>query len=527
MSLGARKARPASLRFGLICLGLFLLWLTFGPDAGWAREVQLRLLYLNDLHGFVLPQKVPGGEGEEGGAAYLAYQADKLRREKPSLFLAAGDLVHGDNWANLFKGASVIALMNLMAFDAMVVGNHDFNYGQKVLERLIAQARFPILGANVTGVQGLKAFVVKPVGNLKVAVIGVVTEDTPVTTHPRNVMGLTFTSPEETVRQWVAKLRPQADLLIVLSHQGYIRDRELAARVPGIDVIVGGHSHTKLEEPAVVSGVIIVQAFEHGRRLGVLDLTWRDGKIVAHDGRLLTIRPSPGQADQAVAALVARYQKRVEKVLGEPVGHAGVLLEGESDQVRSRETNLGNLVADVMRAQTKAEVALINGGSIRKSIPPGPIRRREVYAALPFDNYLVALRLTGRQLKEALEHGVSGLAEQAGRFPQVSGLSFTYDPKAPAGSRVREVLVGGRPLEEEREYLVATNDFLVAGGDGYRAFQEALGGPTGYEIQGGTLKSPKLVYNNPGRWIREDVIDYLKAHPHLAPRVEGRIRPLN
>uniref|UniRef100_A0A7C5EV89 Bifunctional metallophosphatase/5'-nucleotidase n=1 Tax=Desulfobacca acetoxidans TaxID=60893 RepID=A0A7C5EV89_9BACT len=513
-----------SLDFSRFILVLFLIWSVFSPEVVNAREVRLRLIHLNDFHGFALPQKVPGGEGEEGGAAYMAYQVEQLRRQHPTLLLAAGDMVHGDNWANLFKGASVIALMNLMGFDAMALGNHDFNYGQQVLEQLIAAACFPVLGANVQGVKGLQAFVVKSVGGLRVALIGVVTSDVPVTTHPRNVMGLTFVSPEEAVRALVGKLRPQVDLVIVISHQGYAQDRELAARVPGLDVIVGGHSHTKLEEPAVVAGVIIVQAYEHGRRLGVLDLTWRDGKIVAHEGRLLPIRPASGQSDPKVAALVARYQKKVDQVLGEPVGYTDVVLEGDSELVRTRETNLGNLVADIIRAKTKAEVALINGGSIRKSIPPGPIRRREVYAALPFDNYLVALRLTGRQLKEALEHGVSKVEEHAGAFPQVSGLSFTYDPKGPPGSRVREVLVGGQPLEMTREYVVATNDFLVAGGDGYRMFQEALGGPTGYENVGGVLKSPKLVYVNPGRWLREEVVDFLRAHPRLAPRVEGRIR---
>lgn len=525
MGLKTRSLKTAG--FGFLIVFLCLLWFLMNPGSLRAREVHLRLLYLNDFHGFVLPQKIPGEEGEEGGAAYLAYQAEHWRRPQPTLLLAAGDMFHGDNWANLFKGSSVLALMNLMRFDAMALGNHDFNYGPRVLEKLIAQAAFPVLAANVQGVRGLQPATVKQVGGLKVAIIGVVTGDTPVTTHPKNVEGLTFVSPERAVGEWVAKLRPQADLVVVLSHQGYHQDRDLAAKVSGIDVIVGGHSHTKLEEPAVVNGVIIVQAYEHGRRLGVLDLTWRDGKIVAHEGRLLTIKPTPGQREERVAALVSRYQQQVEKLLGVQVGRTGVLLEGESEQVRSRETNLGDLVADIIRAQTKAEVALINGGSIRKSIPPGPVRRREVYAALPFDNYLVALRLTGRQLKEALEHGVSGLGEHAGRFPQVSGLSFTYDPKAPSGSRVREVVVGGKPLEEEREYVVATTDFLVAGGDGYRVFQEALGGPAGYENLGGTLKSPKLVYANPSRWLRDEVIDYLKTHPNLAPRVEGRIQAVN
>lgn len=512
-------------RWIFILITYALLLIPAGP-AG-AREVQLRLLHLNDFHGFVLPQKPPGVMGEEGGVACLAHQVGKLRRQKPTLLLAAGDMVQGDNWANLFQGASVMALMNSMQFDAMVVGNHEFDYGREVLEKLIAQARFPVLGANVQGVKGLKAFVVKIKGGLKVGIIGVVTGDTPVSTHPRNVAGLTFTPPVEAVRTLVKQLRKQVDLLVVLSHQGYAQDRELAARVKGIDVIVGGHSHTRLEQPAVAEGTIIVQAYEHGRVLGLLDLTWQDGKVTAYEGRLLHIQPLPGCADPKVAALVTRYQDQMDKLLGESVGHTEVDLDGESDQVRTRETNLGNLVADIMRDKARADVALINGGGLRTSIPRGRILRRDVYAVLPFDNYLVALRLTGKQVQEALEHGVTKVEEQAGRFPQVSGLSFTYNPKAPPGSRVQEVLVGGRPLQSDREYIVATNDFLAAGGDGYRTFSEALGGEKGYEQIGGMLQSPKLAYSDPGRWIREEVIDYLKTHPHLTPQVEGRIRTAN
>jgi len=502
-----------------------LLWVA--ASSVWAREAQLRLLHLNDFHGFVLPHQLPKGQGMEGGIASLAYQVEKLRRQMPTLLLSAGDMVQGDNWANLFQGASVITLMNAMRFDAMAVGNHEFDFGQKVLESLIAQANFPVLGANVQGVQGLKAYVVENRGGLKVGLIGVVTKDTPVTTHPRNVADLTFISPEEAVRRAVAKLKPQTDLIIVLSHSGYSQDRQLAAHVKGIDVIVGGHSHTKLEKPAVVEGVIITQAYQHGQVLGILDLTWRDGKIVSHKGGLLSIKPVPGQEDPAVAAVVRRYQEKLEKKLGEPVGQVDADLDGERERVRRQETNLGNLVADIMRAKAKADVALINGGSIRKSIPKGRIRRLDVYAALPFDNYLVAFRLTGTQLQKVLEHGVSQVKEGGGSFPQVSGLSFTYNPKAPPGSRVKEILVGGKPLKPEQEYTVATNDFLAAGGDGYRGFSEALGGEKAYEQVGGTLKSPKLSYSNPGKWIRDDFIDYVKAHPHLAPQVEGRIRAVN
>jgi 2',3'-cyclic-nucleotide 2'-phosphodiesterase (5'-nucleotidase family) len=376
-------------------------------------------------------------------------------------------------------------------------------------------------------VRGLKARTLKTKDGLRVGIIGVVTPETPQYTHPRNVKGLVFTSPEEAVQQNIRALKGRADLILVLSHLGYARDRQLAARVKGIDVIVGGHSHTKLTRPEVVAGVLIVQAYEHGKTLGVLDLTWRDGKIAAYAGQLLEIRPTPGQEDPGIGVLVARYQERLDRVLGEQVGRTEVDLNGEQEQVRTTETNLGNLVTDVLRARAGADVALINGGSIKKSIIRGKILRQDVYAALPFNNYLVAFRLTGRELREALEHGVSGVEEQLGRFPQVSGLAFTYKPSAPPGLRVQEVLVGGRPLQPEREYTVATLDFMAAGGDGYRVFGKVMGGVRGIAAVEAMMSSPQVVYIDPGRWVREDVIDYLKAHPAIAPRVEGRIREVN
>ena len=207
------------------------------------------------------------------------------------------------------------------------------------------------------------------------------------------------------------------------------------------------------------------------------------------------------------------------------MGETAVDLDGE--QTRLQETNLGDLVADVMRAATGAEAALINGGSIRTSIHRGPIKAKEVYAALPFDNYLVAIRLTGKQLREALEHGVSGLEDKAGRFPQVSGLTFTFSRTAPVGDRVRDITVNGKPLDPGQEYVVATNDFLAAGGDGYRAFGEALKAGEGYREQGGALTSKNLAYVNPGAWLRDLVIDYIKSNHKISPLVEGRIKALD
>jgi 5'-nucleotidase / UDP-sugar diphosphatase len=505
----------------LILLMLFIFLLA--PAGG--EQHALRILHVNDFHGFAEPYTPLGSERVQGGIAYLAGEVRRLRAEKPTLLLAAGDMIQGNNWANLFQGKSTIEVMNAMKFDAMVVGNHEFDFGQEVLRKRIAEAGFPVLGANVEGFDELRPYMIKEVGGVRIAIIGVVTEDTPVSTHPRNAEGLKFDPPVDVVGKYIRELKGKADIIIVLSHTGYAADRTLAENVKGIDVIVGGHSHTKLEGPAKVGDALIVQAWEHAKALGVLDLTVEDGRISGYQGRLEEIKPVPGGEDRAVMAVVEKYGNRVNKVLDEPIGTAEVDLDGEN--VRKRETNLGDLIADVMRKTSGADAAIINGGGIRTSINKGEVRVKDVYSALPFDNYIVAVKLTGAQIRQALEHGVSAVEQGEGRFPQVSGLTFTYLPSAPARARVRQVLIGGGLLEPDREYSVATNDFLAAGGDGYTAFGDAVRESKDFALVGGLMKGEKLVYSDAGKWLRDVVIGYIKEHKRIAPGVEGRIKEVH
>jgi 2',3'-cyclic-nucleotide 2'-phosphodiesterase (5'-nucleotidase family) len=510
-------------KFRLALLSL-VLCLILAPW-GYAGQVDLKILYVNDFHGFAEPYKPTGAEAPLGGIAYLAGAVDRARGKQPCLLLAAGDMIQGHPWANLFQGKSSLEVMNAMRFDAMVVGNHEFDFGPKVLKERMAQARFPVLAANVKGVPALKPYVIKNLQGVRVAIIGVVTPETPVATHPRNVAGLTFSTPESAVKKYLPELKGRADIIIVLSHCGFQADRELAARVPEIDVIVGGHSHTKILQPEVVGRTIIVQAWEHAKVLGVLTLRIKDGKIAGFDGALQEISPATGAPNSQVQEIVARYARQVDSLLQRVIGETQVDLDGE--HVRTGETNLGDFIADVMRQTAGAEAALINGGTIRTGIPQGKITVKDIYAVLPFDNYLVAISLTGAQIQSALEHGVARLEEPAGSFPQVSGLTFTYSRSAPAGARVKDVTVGGRPLDPQKEYVVATNDYLVAGGDGYTVFGEALKSAGDYANLGGALTSSKLAYNDPGTWLRDLVITAIQARKTIAPQTDGRIKAVD
>ncbi len=489
-----------------------------------AAAASIRILHVNDFHGFAEPYKSYGSEELSGGVAWLAAEAGMLRREKPSLLLAAGDMISGNTWANLFRGEPAVELMNLMGFDAMTVGNHEFDYGADVLKQRISAALFPVLGANVKGLDLLKPYFIKELAGVRIAVLGVVTEDTPVTTHPKNVQGLKFRPVQETVKKYLPELRRQADIVIVLSHIGFAADRRLAEQVPGIDVIVGGHSHTRIDKPVTVGKTVIVQAWEHGKALGVLDLNVKDGRITGYNGRLVDITPGMGKPDPAVQALVEKYRKKVDAVLDMPAGRTEVDLDGEN--VRNRETNLGDLIAGIMRRTARSDAAILNGGAIRTGIRKGVIRVGDIYSVLPFDSYLVAVRLTGHQIIQALEHGVSAVGSGSGAFPQVSGISFSYDGKAPPGKRVREVSIGGRPINPGKEYTVATNDFLAAGGDGYTVFAEAVKQAEGCAVTAEAMNGGKLVFSDSSRQLRDIVVEYVKERKVIAPEGEGRIREL-
>jgi 5'-nucleotidase/UDP-sugar diphosphatase len=488
----------------LAFLTLLLAVLLPGPAPA---ETTLTILHINDLHGWMLPH--PAGEGgaaEEGGLARMAALV-KQKGAGPSLFVAAGDLMQGTNISNVSRGEAVIKALGLMGLDASAVGNHDFDYGLETLRGRASEAAFPFLAANVggAGAEFLTPWIVRRAGPLRVAIFGLTTVDTPVVTHPDNVRGLTFLSPVETARSLVPELRRRADLVVCLSHLGLEEDRQLAAAVPGIDVIVGGHTHTFLESPLQVGSTVIVQAGERGAVLGLLELEVRDGKVTSSSGRLLPVDGSAGEEREA-AALVERYRRESEGRLGELLGRALVDFDGRREMVRAGETNLGNLVADAVREAVSADAAIVNGGAIRAGVPAGEVTVAHLYNVLPFDTYIVAFQLKGSELRALLEDGLGGIERMGGGFPHVSGMSYTFDALAPAGSRLREVRVGGDALRDGEMYVVALNDFLAAGGDGYRG-----------------LDRRRPAARRPGYFLRDALADYWRARGEILPGVRGRI----
>lgn len=475
----------------------------------WAAEIVI--LHSNDVHSRLESHVPEGAEAEQGGRVRLATVVEEVRAKYGAgkvLLLDAGDSIHGTNIDNLFGGLPSIEVMNAMGYDAFTPGNHEFNYGQEVLAQRVLDAEFTTLAANVTYADGRlfagRSVTIREVNGIRVGIMGLVAQETPIVTHPKNVEGLVFHDPIAVAKQVAALVRSEVDLLIALSHIGFEMDQELAKAVPELDVIVGGHSHTKLDQAVEVNGVLLVQSHEYANNLGFLRLVVEDGKIIEYDSELLPVTADV-RKHAGIQAIIDGWDAQMQQRLGQVVASSPISWNGEREDVRTLETNLGNLVADIIRETVGAEIALTNGGGIRASIHPGDISVADIYSVLPFDNTLIVVELMGMDILDALEHSVRLWPAQNGGFLQVSGISFEVIPGALPGGRVINVKVGENAIAAGKYYTVATNDFLAAGGDGYD-----------------TLKNSILVADT-GIMLRDVVVDYFIEHPTAQEPEPGRI----
>lgn len=456
-----------------LCFLLLALVASQSLQAACRDGEKLRLLHFNDFHGQLEPYAEPGRPDKVAGIARLAAAVATARAEapeRPVLLLFGGDLLQGTVTSSLFLGIPDVALFGKLGVDAAVMGNHELDYGQDVLRRLAARAAFPLLSANVASqpepLPVRPYVIVERPGSPRVAVLGLTTGELATATHPRNVIGLSVEEPVAAARRLWPELRDKADMVVVLSHLGIADDRRLAAALPGLDVVVGGHNHNVYRQPEMEGGVAIVQAGERGRWLGRMDLDCRDGRMVRIDYRLLDMNAGAPE-DAEIAAEVGRIVAEAEKELLLEVGRTPVTLDAGREVLRRGEGVFGDFVADLAREISGAEVALFNGGGFRASIPAGPVTLKHVYQAFPFRNELVTGSLSGADLLAALERSAAfDPAENPGGFLQVSGLRYRI-----AGTRLAGVEVAGRPLDPAARYRVVLPDFLAEGGDGFAMFK--------------------------------------------------------
>ncbi|WP_334073466.1 MULTISPECIES: choice-of-anchor I family protein [Paenibacillus] len=510
-----------------------------GGQATW----ELTVMHTNDTHAHL------------ADVARRATLVKQVRAEGGnSLLLDAGDVFSGDLYFTKWQGLADLEFMNYMGYDAMTFGNHEFDKGTKVLADFVKKAKFPLVSSNVDlrrdanmapllkatitvdpkgpktlDNAGVYPYVVLDVEGQKVAVFGLTTEDTKETSSPGK--DVTFRNAAEAAKETVQAIEQDGiDIIIGLSHLGYGRDQELAEAVEGIDLIVGGHTHTRLDQPEIVvddvhrTPTVIVQANEWGKFLGRVDLVFdSQGTVLTGPGqttgRLITVDAKVPE-DSKAAEILAPLNADLEELKKTVIGTAAVPLDGERKNVRSRETSLGNLIADGMLAKAKqlknADIALTNGGGIRAPIDQGDITMGELRTVMPFGNTLFVMDVTGQQLKDGLENGISGakLNDLPGKFPQIAGMKLKWDPAQAVGSRVYDVQIlkgsGYVPLNLQATYRMATNSFVANGGDGYASFAAAIASGSYYE----DLGYPDY----------EIFIEHVKSlGGTVAPQVEGRI----
>ena len=447
------------------------------------------------------------------------------------LVLDAGDQFQGSLFYTKYKGEAAVEFMNAMKIDAMAVGNHEFDDGPEFLQKFVDSANFPVVSANIVAKKASKLDPISPytifeLDGRKVAVIGALAEDTGETSSPGP--HVSFASVVDRVQNAVKELEAKGiDHIIMLSHIGLPVDKRVVSQLKGIDLVIGGHSHTLLSNtddaaegpyPVVVkdssgTSVPIVQAWAYSRIVGDFTVTFDDsGKVTAWKGEAIAMGPELPETASMVAR-VAELAEPLNEIRQMPVGKAATDIDGSRETCRARECTMGNLVADALLWATKdsgTEIAIQNGGGLRASIGAGTVTMGDVLTVLPFQNAIATFKLKGSDVVDALQHGTSKIEDGHGRFPQVSGLRYTLEPTAPVGSRVSRVEVRSgsswAAINPDKIYSLVSNDFLRRGGDGYEIFRDkAL---DAYDF---------------GPSLEDAVANYIQKEKSVDPQIEGRI----
>ena len=530
-----------------ILLSIFTTGILLGFSNSAFAEFKLTILHLNDLHSRIESinkyDSTCDAEGEAEGECFggIARIKSKIDERKAALeaagqnvlVLDAGDQFQGSLFYTTYKGEAAVEFLNDMSLDAMAVGNHEFDDGPKVLEKFIEQANFPIISGNidVSNDQNLYGkirgtLVVEKAGE-RIGLVSVVAEDTSETSSPGD--SIRFIQSEDYLKGVVEAFESAGiNKIIALTHVGLSRDMEIALNVAGIDVIVGGHSHTLLSNtqeraegsyPKLIPNpegnlVPIVQAYAYGKYLGEIEIEFdNQGQVVSAVGEPILLDNSV-IPDQNYIARVKELAEPIEELKNSVIGSTTDVIDGDRTSCRAGECQMGNLVADAMLDQVKdqgVQVAIQNGGGLRASIDAGEITMGEVLTVLPFQNTLSTFQLKGADIVEALENGVSEVEEGAGRFPQVAGLKYQWSRSEPANQqRIKkvEIMENGnwKPIDYDKSYGVVSNNYMRSGGDGYNVFEE--NGTNAYDF---------------GPGLEEVVADYLAANQNYQPYVDGRI----
>lgn len=447
------------------------------------------------------------------GMPLVKHFVDKIKEDnKNTLVLDSGDMFHGTNEANIEKAEGVVELANLMGYDAMTMGNHDFDFGIDRALEYKTVLNFPIICANVfkDGKPVYEEYKIVDMAGLKVALFGTVEKNALVDTNSRDHKGMSIEDPIVTAQRLIPVIKEKADIIIYISHNGDEIDREIVEKVDGIDLILCGHHHFLYEKPEKINNTYLVEAGGYTTHVGLADLYLKDGKVKKCVWKTYSSRDN-SKANQDMQKIADKYEELAKEAGKEVVGKAAVKLNGMRSDLRFKETNLADLLADAMRELGNADIALMNGGGIRESIPEGDISLYKIGKVLPFTNSLVTIELTGDKIYKAIERGLMQYPNSGsnGAFLQVSGIKFSFDASKPAGKRVVSIkTLDGKELDKNKTYKVATNDYLYNGGDNYEELVDA-----------------RLLHK--GELLKDVLAKYIKEKGTVAPKEEGRISVVN
>ncbi|WP_316861329.1 bifunctional metallophosphatase/5'-nucleotidase [uncultured Cohaesibacter sp.] len=509
-------------------------------------DFSLNILHINDVHSRIESitkyDNTCDAKGEEegkcfGGMARVKTMINQRRDElkaagKNVLVVDAGDEFQGSLFYSTYKGAAAVEIMNDIGFDVMAVGNHEFDDGPQALADFVGKAEFPVISGNIDVSSEpllagkIKGYIIKEVGGEKIGLVSTLAEDTVETSSPGDKV--IFSSSEDYLKQAVMELTDQGvTKIIAVTHEGLPKDMDLASKVSGIDVIVGGHSHSYLSNssdraegsyPVMVKNpdgkdVPIVTAYAYSKYVGDVEVTFNDnGDVVSAKGEPILLDASV-KPDEAMQARIKELAAPIEELKTKVIGSLGADVDGARDNCRQKICEMGVLVSDAMLERVKDQgvsIAIQNGGGLRASIKGGQVTMGDVLTVLPFQNTLATFQLTGAEVIEALENGVSQVEEVKGRFPQVAGIKYSWTRSKPVGERILsvEVMKDGAwaPIDKEAVYGVVSNNYMRSGGDGYKVFK--TNGKNAYDY------GPNL----------EDVVaNYITNNPDYAVVLDDRI----
>lgn len=460
------------------------------------EPITVTILHTNDIHGNILPrQDFSTGStsdkklnigGEAAASTIISYERKQAAEKgEDFLLLDAGDMAMGTSLSGMFEGKPMIDVMNKQGYDAATIGNHDFDWGVDALQNMIQNADFPFLAANIRDKFGkplpnTQPFVIKELPGLKVGLVGVITPETAEISNDDAVRQMDFQDPVASLNVTIPEMKRQgAELIVVLSHSGLEQDKRIAEKVKGVDLIVGGHSHHTLDKPMKIGKTLIVQTGFGGRNIGKVQLTWDPNKkqVIEGNGNLIPVDGDKINPDMEITSIVNKYRQKLDSIMNVKLG------ESTEDMVQphsGKETNLGNIVTDMMREEAGTDIALLNSGCLRTNLMKGEIRFKDIYNVIPFASKIVSLKMKGSDILKVLEQSAG---REDDKVLQVSGLQVIYDSSKPEGQRVHGASTeDGIPIEADKEYSVATIDYLAKGGDQYTAFTKAESVNTTSEI---------------------------------------------